>query len=141
MDRVPAAILAGGRSRRMGTDKALLAWGGGTLIGAVRDRLAELLAGLGVPLVGFYYCPHHPEGTVPRYAVPCGCRKPEPGLILKAAREHGVALEDSWFIGDILDDLPGQMDTVQAATSAASEAIRQRYFPTSAAPTWVGERS
>ena len=44
-------------------------------------------------------------------------------------------------IGEILDDLPGQMDTVQAATSAASEAIRQRYFPTSAAPTWVGERS
>ncbi|WP_209559845.1 alpha-E domain-containing protein [Frigoribacterium sp. PvP032] len=44
-------------------------------------------------------------------------------------------------IGDILDDLPAQMDAVQAATSAASEAIRQRYFPTSAAPTWVGERS
>lgn len=40
MDRVPAAILAGGQSLRMGTDKALLAWGGGTLIGAVRDRLA-----------------------------------------------------------------------------------------------------
>jgi uncharacterized alpha-E superfamily protein len=44
-------------------------------------------------------------------------------------------------IGDILDDLPAQMDAVQAATSAASEAIRLRYFPTSAAPTWVGERS
>ncbi|NIJ04738.1 alpha-E domain-containing protein [Frigoribacterium faeni] len=44
-------------------------------------------------------------------------------------------------IGEILDDLPAQMDAVQAATSAASEAIRQRYFPTSAAPTWVGERS
>ena len=44
-------------------------------------------------------------------------------------------------IGQILDDLPGQMDVVQEATSAASEAIRQRYFPTSAAPTWVGERS
>jgi uncharacterized alpha-E superfamily protein len=44
-------------------------------------------------------------------------------------------------IGEILDDLPAQMDAVQAATSAASEAIRLRYFPTSAAPTWVGERS
>lgn len=44
-------------------------------------------------------------------------------------------------IAEILEDLPAQMDAVQAATSAASEAIRQRYFPTSAAPTWVGERS
>jgi hypothetical protein len=44
-------------------------------------------------------------------------------------------------IGEILDDLPGHMDSVQAATSAASEAIRQRYFPTSAAPTWVGGRA
>ena len=42
-------------------------------------------------------------------------------------------------ISDILDDLPHHMDEVQAATSAASEAIRQRYFPTNAAPSWVGE--
>lgn len=42
-------------------------------------------------------------------------------------------------IDDILDNLALQMDAVQAATSAASEAIRQRYFPTSAAPVWVGE--
>jgi D-glycero-D-manno-heptose 1,7-bisphosphate phosphatase len=72
---------------------------------AVRERLAELLAGLGVPLGGFYYCPHHPEGSIPRYAVACGCRKPEPGLILDAARAHGIALADSWFVGDILDDV------------------------------------
>ncbi|TPX05227.1 alpha-E domain-containing protein, partial [Schumannella luteola] len=42
-------------------------------------------------------------------------------------------------IADILDDLPRHMDSVQAATSAASEAIRQRYFPTNAAPSWAGE--
>lgn len=42
-------------------------------------------------------------------------------------------------IVEILDDLPKHMDAVQAATSAASEAIRQRYFPTNAAPSWVGE--
>jgi len=42
-------------------------------------------------------------------------------------------------ISDILDDLPHHMDEVQAATSAASEAIRQRYFPTNAAPSWIGE--
>jgi len=42
-------------------------------------------------------------------------------------------------IAEILDDLPLHMDNVQSATSAASEAIRQRYFPTNAAPSWVGE--
>ncbi|MBN9239175.1 MAG: hypothetical protein BGO97_05760 [Micrococcales bacterium 70-64] len=44
-------------------------------------------------------------------------------------------------IADILEDLPLHMDNVQLATSAASEAIRQRYFPTNAAPSWVGETS
>ncbi|MCU1480581.1 MAG: alpha-E protein [Subtercola sp.] len=42
-------------------------------------------------------------------------------------------------IMDILHDLPHQMDLVQEATSEASEAIRQRYFPTNTAPSWVGE--
>jgi uncharacterized alpha-E superfamily protein len=44
-------------------------------------------------------------------------------------------------VADIIDDLPHHMDTVQSATSAASEAIRQRYFPTGAAPSWVGENT
>lgn len=44
-------------------------------------------------------------------------------------------------IAEILEDLTAQMDSVQLATSAASEAIRQRYFPTNAAPSWVGETS
>jgi len=44
-------------------------------------------------------------------------------------------------IVEILEDLPRHMDNVQLATSAASEAIRQRYFPTNAAPSWVGESS
>jgi uncharacterized alpha-E superfamily protein len=44
-------------------------------------------------------------------------------------------------IADIIDELPTHMDSVQAATSATSEAIRQRYFPTNSAPSWVGENS
>ena len=72
---------------------------------AVHERLRELLADLGVPLAGLYYCPHHPEGIVPQYVVSCSCRKPAPGLILSAAREHGIAPEHSWFVGDILDDV------------------------------------
>ena len=44
-------------------------------------------------------------------------------------------------IADIIDELPTHMDSVQAATSATSEAIRQRYFPTNSAPSWVGENT
>lgn len=71
----------------------------------VEGRLRELMAAAGVPLAGFYYCPHHPQGSVPRYALRCSCRKPEPGLLLRAARELGIELGRSWMVGDILDDV------------------------------------
>ena len=74
-------------------------------LAAVERRLRELLAEAGVALAGFYYCPHYPHGTVPAYAVACDCRKPGPGMIVRAAREHGIALARSWLVGDILDDV------------------------------------
>ncbi len=78
---------------------------------AVERRLAELLlAEAGVPLAGFYYCPHHPQGTVAAYAHPCTCRKPQPGMILRAAADQaaagrGLDLSQCWMAGDILDDV------------------------------------
>jgi D-glycero-D-manno-heptose 1,7-bisphosphate phosphatase len=74
-------------------------------LAGVERRLRHLLAAAGVPLAGFYYCPHHPEGAVADYAVSCDCRKPSPGLILRASRELGLDPARSWLIGDILDDI------------------------------------
>jgi D-glycero-D-manno-heptose 1,7-bisphosphate phosphatase len=71
----------------------------------VEVRLRELLAAFGVPLAGFAYCPHHPEGTVEEFAMACDCRKPAPGMILRMAAEHAIDLVRSWMIGDILDDI------------------------------------
>jgi D-glycero-D-manno-heptose 1,7-bisphosphate phosphatase len=71
----------------------------------VEARLHALFADAGVPLQGFYYCPHHPAGTVPNFTMTCRCRKPEPGLLLRAASKHGIDLVRSWMIGDILDDV------------------------------------
>ncbi|HEY3994153.1 MAG TPA: HAD-IIIA family hydrolase [Ktedonobacteraceae bacterium] len=65
---------------------------------------AELLR-VDVKLAGIYYCPHHPEGVIPKLAVDCTCRKPQPGLLLQAAAELDIDLAHSWFIGDILDDV------------------------------------
>jgi histidinol-phosphate phosphatase family protein len=71
----------------------------------VADRLHELLAARGIPLAGFTWCPHHPEGIVEEYAVTCNCRKPAPGQILEIAARHDIDLARSWMIGDILDDI------------------------------------
>ena len=54
----------------------------------------------GVRLAGIYYCPHYAEGEVPEYSIACDCRKPQPGLLLRAARELGVDLKRSWMVGD-----------------------------------------
>ncbi|MFL9912747.1 D-glycero-alpha-D-manno-heptose-1,7-bisphosphate 7-phosphatase [Paraburkholderia sp. RL17-337-BIB-A] len=71
----------------------------------VEAQLHRLFAGCGATLSGVYWCPHHPHGGVARYAAMCGCRKPAPGLLLRAAQEHRLDLAQSWFIGDILDDV------------------------------------
>lgn len=71
----------------------------------VGARLREELESAGVPLDGFYWCPHHPDGIVARYACPCDCRKPMSGMLLRAARDLDIDLGGSWMVGDILDDI------------------------------------
>jgi D,D-heptose 1,7-bisphosphate phosphatase len=68
-------------------------------------RLGDLLFRERQNLDGFYYCPHHPAGSVARYKVSCFCRKPQPGLLLKAAMEHEIDLPASWMIGASLHDI------------------------------------
>ncbi len=71
----------------------------------VARRLEELCAAAGAPLAGFFYCPHHPDASVPRYRLQCSCRKPASGLLLTAARKLELDLPRSWMIGDTLDDI------------------------------------
>jgi D-glycero-D-manno-heptose 1,7-bisphosphate phosphatase len=68
-------------------------------------ELARQLAPHGVGFEAVYYCPHHPQGSNRRYAHACRCRKPEPGMLFRAAAEHGYDLARSWMVGDILDDV------------------------------------
>ncbi len=53
----------------------------------------------------FYYCPHHPEGTVKKFAVLCDCRKPGTGMLKQAAREWPIDLGRSFLIGDRDNDM------------------------------------
>ena len=82
----------------------------------VERRLVELLAEEGVWLDCFLYCPHHPEGSVAEYSMACECRKPEPGLVSRALDQLGARATDSWFVGDILDD-------VEAGTRAGCRTV------------------
>ena len=76
-----------------------------TALEPVEIRITVLLSREQVVLDGFYYCPHHPDGVVEGYSAECDCRKPLPGMLLRAAREHGIDLPRSWMIGDILHDV------------------------------------
>jgi D-glycero-D-manno-heptose 1,7-bisphosphate phosphatase len=71
----------------------------------VRTHLGNVLSEAGVPLTGFYFCPHWPDGSVADYARECFCRKPRPGMLFQAAREHELNLTNCWMVGDILDDI------------------------------------
>ncbi|UCQ51579.1 D-glycero-beta-D-manno-heptose 1,7-bisphosphate 7-phosphatase [Edwardsiella ictaluri] len=63
------------------------------------------LADRGVDLDGIYYCPHHPQGTVPEYTQACDCRKPQPGMLLEAQRFLHIDMAASYMVGDKLEDL------------------------------------
>ena len=72
---------------------------------AVRARVDALLAQEGEQVDGWYACHHHPESSDPDLAIACDCRKPAPGLLLRAAAELDLALEGSWMVGDSDSDV------------------------------------
>lgn len=65
------------------------------------DYLNTLLVEHGLKINNFYYCPHHPtEAVIKQYKIDCQCRKPEPGMLQLAAREHNLDLTGSLMFGD-----------------------------------------
>ena len=71
----------------------------------IREKMKNELAKQNATTDAEYYCMHHPEGINKQYTKVCECRKPKPGLILKAAEEHDIDLNDSWMIGDGVTDI------------------------------------
>jgi D-glycero-D-manno-heptose 1,7-bisphosphate phosphatase len=63
-------------------------------------HMRAMFAGQGITFDGIYHCPHHPQGTVPAYTRACDCRKPAPGMLLRAARDLGLDLARSVLVGD-----------------------------------------
>jgi len=59
----------------------------------------------GAVIDGIYYCPHHPDFGDAPYRMTCGCRKPLPGMILQAGKEHDIDLKGSFMVGDKSSDV------------------------------------
>jgi D-glycero-D-manno-heptose 1,7-bisphosphate phosphatase len=112
---VPAALRrlkAAGFFLAVVSNQAVVARGLITLsdLDALNARILGLLEAAGAPsLDAAYFCPHHPEAALPEYRVICDCRKPRPGSLLRAAREHGLDLAASFMVGDRMTDITAGM--------------------------------
>jgi len=70
------------------------------VVDQVHRHIAGLLEAGGAHIDAYYYCPHHPDGKVARYARACDCRKPSRGLVDRAERELGIDPRRSFAVGD-----------------------------------------
>jgi D-glycero-D-manno-heptose 1,7-bisphosphate phosphatase len=84
----------------------------------MKDRFLEH----GVSIAGFYYCPYHKNGTVEKYRLDSDCRKPKPGLFLKAAQDLDIDLGQSLMVGDKASDRI-ELEQLKCIT------IKSKYLP------------
>lgn len=89
---------------------------------AVDARLRERLASAGVSIAAMYRCPHWPDAERPGSLAPCDCRKPKPGMLLRAAADLHLDLTQSWIVGDRLLDM-------QAGRAAGCRCVLVRGVP------------
>lgn len=75
----------------------------------MHNKMETLLGLEGAYLDAIYYCPHHPhkgyEGEIADLKIECACRKPKPGMLLRAAEDFNIDLSESWMVGDGENDV------------------------------------
>lgn len=76
---------------------------------AIHNKMETLLGGYGAYLDDIFYCPHHPDkgfaGERIEYKIECECRKPKPGMLLRAAKKYNINLKESFMVGDSKRDI------------------------------------
>ncbi len=75
------------------------------VLGEIHKRLEQLLAEKKTFLDRIYYCPYHPDGAVKKYRKESDFRKPNPGMLLKAAEDMDIDLGESWCVGNSISDM------------------------------------
>lgn len=75
----------------------------------IHNKMETLLGKEGAYIDDIFFCPHHPdkgyEGEREELKVECNCRKPKPGLLIKAAEKYNIDLKESWMVGDSINDI------------------------------------
>jgi D-glycero-D-manno-heptose 1,7-bisphosphate phosphatase len=96
---------------------------------ALTQNLHDTLAGDGIYLNGVYHCPHLPDASIPRFRRDCDCRKPLPGMLLRAIADHSIDPGASLLVGDKRSDiaagraaLVGRCYLVGTETSSSADA-------------------
>ena len=79
-------------------------------------HVSRLVEAAGAKIDGYYYCPHSTHAVVERYRTDCDCRKPKPGMILAAARDHSLDIARSFVVGDRWRD-------IEMGTAAGTRAL------------------
>ncbi len=83
----------------------------------VHSAMDEMLKQYGATITAYYYCPHHPTDGIAPYLKDCECRKPKPGMMLRAKKKFGFDLKRSFIVGDKCID-------IQAGKSVGAVAIQ-----------------
>jgi D-glycero-D-manno-heptose 1,7-bisphosphate phosphatase len=68
-------------------------------------KMRDLFTKNNARLDAFYYCPHYIDSQDPRYRKDCACRKPNPGMALKASKDLNIELKGSYMVGDKVEDI------------------------------------
>lgn len=76
-----------------------------SLVIKLHEKLIRSMSEQGAQIDAIYYCPHHPKEGWGTYKQDCDCRKPKPGMVLKAVNEHNIDLQSSYMIGDRYKDI------------------------------------
>ena len=69
------------------------------------NKIITTLKQFNIQIMDYYFCPHHPTGKIKSLAIDCSCRKPKPGMILKAMQDYNVDINLSVLVGDNISDI------------------------------------
>lgn len=97
----------------------------------IHNKMETLLGNEGAYIDGLYYCPHHPDkgfiGEISELKINCDCRKPKPGLLLRAAKDFNIDLNSSWIIGDGDNDIKAGINAGCHSISVGEESFGADY--------------
>jgi len=69
------------------------------------DEMVKRLRNADAHIDAIYYCPHHPDATLPEYRIDCSCRKPKSGMIIEGGEKFHIDLKSSFLVGDKWTDI------------------------------------